>query len=95
MNDRLAPSVTPSTDRHPVAKVELPPLLVTVAQLSRLTSLGVRTLRRMDAAGDIPGRVTAGRAVRFRMAEVEAWIAAGLPDRAAREARGALGRAGR
>ena len=38
-------------------------LLIDMAELARLTSLSVRTLRRMDSAGDIPGRVAVGRRV--------------------------------
>jgi hypothetical protein len=42
------------------------PLLLDMAQLARLTSLSVRTLRRLDCGRDIPGRVAVGRRVLFQ-----------------------------
>jgi len=54
-------------------------LLVDVANLSRLTSLSVRTLRRMDASRDIPGRVAVGRRVLFQTETIREWVRAGLP----------------
>jgi hypothetical protein len=63
----------------PVAATE--PLLVDVAALSRLTSLSVRTLRRIDSTRDIPGRVEVGRRVLFRTEVIREWVRAGLPGR--------------
>ena len=68
--DTAAPAATPGD-----------PLLIDVARLARLTSLSVRTLRRMDAARDIPGRVTVGRSVRFQLEIIREWVRAGLPGR--------------
>ncbi len=45
-----------------------------------MTSLSVRTLRRLDSSRDIPGRVVVGRRVLFRMEVIREWVAAGLPD---------------
>jgi predicted DNA-binding transcriptional regulator AlpA len=56
-------------------------LLIDVRELSRLTSLSVRTLRRMDSCGDLPGRVVVRRRVRFQLAAIRAWVAAGCPAR--------------
>lgn len=56
-------------------------LLLDIADLAALTSLSVRTLRRMDACRDIPGRVAVGRRVLFRAEAVREWVRAGLPDR--------------
>jgi predicted DNA-binding transcriptional regulator AlpA len=55
-------------------------LLIDMAELARLTSLSVRTLRRMDASRDIPGRVVAGRRVLFQTESIREWVRAGLPD---------------
>jgi predicted DNA-binding transcriptional regulator AlpA len=55
--------------------------LIDVRELSRLTSLSVRTLRRMDSCGDIPGRVVVRRRVRFQLAAIREWVAAGCPTR--------------
>src|SRR5262245_22860618 len=56
-------------------------LLIDMADLAHLTSLSVRTLRRMDASHDIPGRVVVGRRVLFRTEDIREWVRAGLPDR--------------
>jgi hypothetical protein len=56
-------------------------LLIDTADLAYLTSLGVRTLRRMDSAGDIPGRVVCGRRVLFQKEIIRKWVQAGLPDK--------------
>lgn len=56
-------------------------LLVDVTELAQLTSLSVRTLRRMDASRDLPGRVVVGRRVLFQLEEICAWVRAGLPGR--------------
>src|SRR5262249_30693357 len=73
------PTPTPST---PAPTVESVPqlhdkLLVTRRELSVLTSLHVRTLARMDAANEIPGRVQVGRSVRYNLAVIRQWIDCG------------------
>jgi predicted DNA-binding transcriptional regulator AlpA len=55
-------------------------LMISLGELSWLTSLSLRHLRRLDASRDIPGRVTVGRRVLFRTEEIREWIRAGLPD---------------
>jgi len=44
-------------------------------------SLGRATVYRQVAAGRLPKPLRIGRAVRWRRAEIEAWIAAGCPPR--------------
>jgi hypothetical protein len=56
-------------------------LLIDMAELARVTSLSVRTLRRLDASRDIPGRVVVGRRVLFQTEIIREWARAGLPDR--------------
>jgi hypothetical protein len=56
-------------------------LLIDASELSRLTSLSLRTLRRMDASRDIPGRVVVGRRVLFQVETIREWVKAGLPGR--------------
>jgi hypothetical protein len=56
-------------------------LLVDISELSKLTSLSVRTLRRLDASRDIPGRVLCGRRVLFQTELIREWVRAGLPSR--------------
>jgi hypothetical protein len=55
-------------------------LLIGIAELAVRTSLSVRTLRRLDASGDIPGRVVVGRRVLFQTEIIREWVRAGLPD---------------
>jgi hypothetical protein len=61
-------------------------LLIDTADLAHLTSLGVRTLRRMDAVRDIPGRVVVGRRVLYQAEVIREWVRAGLPDKTTWEA---------
>jgi hypothetical protein len=56
-------------------------LLIDIDELARLTSLSVRTLRRLDGCREIPGRVVVRRCVRFRSEVIREWVRAGLPDR--------------
>ena len=56
-------------------------LLIDMAELAHLSSLGLRTLRRMDSSRDIPGRVVAGRRVLFQTEIIREWVRAGLPGR--------------
>jgi hypothetical protein len=54
-------------------------LLIDITELAWLTSLSVRTLRRMDASREIPGRVVVRRCVRFQSDIIREWVRAGLP----------------
>jgi hypothetical protein len=56
-------------------------LLIDTAELARITSLSIRTLRRMDGVRDIPGRVVVRRCVRFQTEIIKEWVRAGLPGR--------------
>jgi predicted DNA-binding transcriptional regulator AlpA len=70
----------PSPNSNPPAAPP-EPLLIDVAELARLTSLSVRTLRRMDASRDVPGRVVVGRRVLYQTEAIREWVRAGLPGR--------------
>jgi hypothetical protein len=70
---------------RPAAVTE--PLLVDMAALSKLLSLSVRHLRRLDSSRDIPGRVVVGRRVLYQAAAIREWVSIGCPDRAEWEAR--------
>jgi hypothetical protein len=69
------------TADDPLPAGEPAPLLIDMAELARLTSLSIRTLRRMDASREIPGRVAVRRCVRFQSEVIVAWVRAGLPGR--------------
>jgi excisionase family DNA binding protein len=47
-----------------------------------LLGIGKRTVWTWDAAGKLPAPVRIGATVRWRAAELDAWAAAGCPDRA-------------
>jgi excisionase family DNA binding protein len=55
-------------------------LLVSDTEAARLCGLSRRSWHRLRAAGKLPPAEKLGRAVRWRRADVEAWIAAGCPD---------------
>lgn len=71
---------TSGDSRHipPAVGREVEPLLIDLPELARLTSLGLRTLRRLDNQRAIPGRVTLGRRVLFRLEAIREWVEAGL-----------------
>ena len=50
--------------------------LLTLPEAARLLRLSERTLERLRVAGGGPLYVKAGRSVRYREADLEAWIAA-------------------
>lgn len=65
-----------------VDSMDTAPLLVDAQQLAQLLSLGLRTIRAMDAAGKLPApiRLSPG-CVRWRTADVREWVQAGCPER--------------
>jgi len=56
--------------------------LVSAAELARMLSTSVRTIRRLDSAGKLPRGIRLGGLKRWRQDEIEAWIAASCPLRA-------------
>lgn len=57
-------------------------VLLTTNELAELVRIHPNTLYRWVALGRIgPEPITAGRVLRWNAAEVEAWIAQGMPDR--------------
>lgn len=71
---------TPSTSDP---KASITPELLTTAQAARLAGCGERTFWRWSRDGIAPGPLTIGRglrpAVRYRRADILAWIDAGCP----------------
>ena len=58
------------------------PLAVDAKVLAKMLGISVRTVRSMDCAGKLPRPVKLnGRSVRWPVVEIEAWLAAGAPDR--------------
>ena len=56
-----------------------PALLVSADKLAEMLDISVRTLWRLRSAGKLPPALKVGGCVRWRLAEVRAWIAAGCP----------------
>jgi len=56
-------------------------IAVDANQLAEMLGLSVRTVRRLDCSGKLPRPVRIGGAVRWRRDEIDAWLAAGCPDR--------------
>jgi hypothetical protein len=75
------PLTAQAPDAAPVPDPLAGKLLIDILGLHAATGLGVRTLRRLDSGGDIPGRVTVGRRVLFQVEIIREWVRAGLPDR--------------
>lgn len=53
--------------------------LIDIEQLAVITGLSKPTLWRHNEAGLIPAGMKIGRAVRWRLVEIESWIEAGCP----------------
>ncbi len=65
--------------------------LLSVRQLSRVTGLSARTIRRMIVEQRTPEPVRIGRSVRFRASEVDLWLKLGCPDQSTFKAANAEG----
>jgi excisionase family DNA binding protein len=55
------------------------PLLWDLAECAAALSVSARTVKRMAAAGELPGVVHLGRCRRFDRRRIELWIADGCP----------------
>ncbi len=55
------------------------PALITATELASLLRISTRSLWRMRSAGKIPMPLRLGGAVRWRLDEVQKWIAEGCP----------------
>ncbi len=62
------------------------PLALSASELAARLNVSLRHIRRMDAAGKVPKPVRLGASVRWSVAEIEAWLEAGAPDRSTWEA---------
>ncbi len=65
----------------------LTPLLVDIRQLAVLLTRSETCLHRDDAAGRLPKALRIGGAKRWRLSDVQAWVAMGCPKRSEFEAR--------
>jgi excisionase family DNA binding protein len=67
----MASTDTTSTTIPSTARV------LTKQQVADMLQLDLRTISRMDAANQIPGRIQLGRSVRFSRDAIDTWIVAG------------------
>lgn len=56
-------------------------LAVSATELATCLGVSLRHVRRLDALGKLPEPIRLGRSVRWPVAEIDAWLAAGAPDR--------------
>jgi predicted DNA-binding transcriptional regulator AlpA len=72
------------TDKDRSAPSDTPSLLLSARMLAKRLAVSVRTLWRLRSSGKLPEPVRLGGAVRWRAADIDAWVAAGCPDLQAR-----------
>ena len=60
-------------------------LLVNASDVAHLLKISTRTLWRMRSTGQLPLPVRLGGAVRWRLDEIQNWIAAGCPTGGSRK----------
>jgi predicted DNA-binding transcriptional regulator AlpA len=63
------------------------PLLVPAPQAATVCGVSVASWHRLRAAGKTPAPIRLGGSVRWRLAELRDWVAAGCPPRREWEAR--------
>ena len=56
-------------------------LLVSAEKLAQMLDISVRSLWRLRVGGKIPAPVRLGGSVRWRLSDIESWVAAGCPKR--------------
>ena len=56
-------------------------LALSAVDLAHNLGVSLRHIRRMDSSGKLPGPIKLGASVRWPVAEIEQWLAAGAPDR--------------
>lgn len=59
---------------------EVAPVVVTARQLAIMLQVSKRTLFRMRSAGRLPAPLRVGGVVRWRLQDVQNWIANGCPS---------------
>lgn len=79
MNNPPATPARPPTD--------LLPACISAFELARMLNCSVRHIERLDASCRMPAPIRLGRAKRWRLDEIRAWLAAGCPDRRTWETR--------
>jgi excisionase family DNA binding protein len=60
--------------------IQIRQIFVTAKQLAIMLACSKRTLYRMRSAGKLPSPLRIGGVVRWRLQDVQDWIAAGCPE---------------
>ena len=63
------------------AEEQIPALTVNAKQASAMLNVSVRQLWRLNSTGRVPRPIRLGHCVRWRRAELEAFVQAGAPTR--------------
>ncbi len=83
MREPLRPFDSPGdrTDRHRRERdpLGIEPLLVDANGVAALLDVSLRHVRSMRARGTLPAPLSIGRRRVWRLAEIRAWVAQGLP----------------
>jgi len=74
------------TEKNGEIRDTQPAMAMSAQQLADRLGVSLRHIRRMDSAGKLPRPIRLGASVRWPVAETEAWLAAGAPDRRAWQA---------
>jgi predicted DNA-binding transcriptional regulator AlpA len=76
-----------ATTPAPCDPAAAPLLAADAAALAPRLSVSLRTVRTWDAAGKLPKGIKIGGRKLWRVSEIDAWLAAGCPERVEWEAR--------
>jgi len=74
------------TKAYPNGAIEPEPLAIDAAEVGKLFGVSERHVWAMNSRGRLPRPIRLGRAVRWRVAELRDWLAAGCPERSRWEA---------
>lgn len=84
MREPLRPTEPPDDRaqrrRHTPDSLAIEPLLVDANGVAALLDVSLRHVRSMRARGSLPAPLGIGRRRLWRIAEVRAWVAAGMPS---------------
>lgn len=63
----------------------LSPLLISAEEVAKLLQLSIRSVWRLRTSGRMPKPIRIGGAIRWRLLDIESWIAQGCPAAPGRE----------
>jgi len=78
-----APAVRAGQPREPVTPslAHVPQLALSAAEVAKLLGVSERHVWALHSSGRLPRPIRLGRAVRWNVAELQAWLDAGAPER--------------